>query len=56
MKKVIGAAYSGDAEAARSFLREAESELDKAAGKGAMHRNTTARIKRRLVRRVKALS
>ena len=56
VKRVIGAVESGDAEAARNSLREAESELDKAAGKGVLHRNTAARVKRRLVHRVKAIS
>lgn len=56
VKRVVSAAESGDAEAARTSLLEAESELDRAAQKGVLHRNTAARLKSRLVRRVKAIS
>ena len=56
VKRVVDAVDSGDAEGARNSLLEAESELDRAAGKGVLHKNTAARIKSRLVRRVKAIS
>ncbi len=56
VKRVVAAAEAGDAETARSSLLEAESELDRAAGKGILHRNTAARLKSRLVRRIKAMS
>lgn len=56
VKRVVTAAESGDAEGARNSLLQAESELDRAARKGVVHRNTAARLKSRLVRRVKAIS
>ena len=56
VKRVVAAVDSGDAEGARNSLLEAESELDRAAGKGVLHKNTAARLKSRLVRRVKAIS
>jgi len=56
VKRVASAVTAGDAEAAQSTLRAAESELDRAATKGIFHKNTVARLKSRLVRRVKAIS
>ncbi len=56
VKRVAHAVTSGDAQAAQSTLREAESELDRAARKGVLHKNTAARLKSRLVKRVKSIS
>lgn len=56
VKRVVAAAESGDVETARASLLAAESELDSAAGKGVLRRNTAARLKSRLVLRVKAMS
>ena len=53
VKRVMGAVSDGNAETAQAMLREAESELDRAASKGVMHKNTVARLKSRLVRSVK---
>jgi small subunit ribosomal protein S20 len=46
--KKVRAAATGD-EAAKAF-RAAEAELDRAAGKGLIHRNTAARQKSRLAK------
>ncbi len=51
MKKAIAAAEAGDADADER-LRAAIATIDKAAGKGILHKNTAARKKSRLVRRV----
>jgi len=55
VKQVAHAIESGDASAAQSKMREAESELDQAARKGILHSNTAARLKSRLVKRVKSI-
>lgn len=46
---------TGQREAAESIVREACRELDKAAQKGVIHRNTAARTKSRLARRLNTL-
>ncbi len=56
VKRVTSAAEAKDAQQAHTAFRQAESELDRAAQKGVMHRNTAARLKSRLVRRIKAIS
>ena len=56
VKRVIGAVTDGNAQSAQALLREAESELDRAAQKGILHRNTAARLKSRLVQRVKNIA
>ena len=43
VKKVYAAVESGDKAAAQAALKEATVELDKAAGKGVFHKNTTSR-------------
>ena len=53
-KKVRVAAASGDADAALERAREATRALDKAAGKGIVHRRTAARRKGRLARAANA--
>jgi small subunit ribosomal protein S20 len=46
---------SGDQTAAAKALRQAESETMRAAGRGALHKNTASRKIARLTKRVKAL-
>ena len=56
VKKVELALAGHDKEAALAALKEAAPELQRAAGKGVMHRNTVARKLSRLSKRVKAIS
>jgi small subunit ribosomal protein S20 len=51
-KKVRTALQGGQHEAAADQLRQAARLLDKAAGKGTIHKRTAARRKSRLARRV----
>jgi small subunit ribosomal protein S20 len=55
IKKVEAAVASGDKDAAAVALREAQPEMQRAAGKGVVHKNTVARKMSRLSARVKAL-
>jgi small subunit ribosomal protein S20 len=55
IKKVEAAVASGDKDAAAVALREAQPEMQRAAGKGVVHKNTVARKISRLSARVKAL-
>jgi small subunit ribosomal protein S20 len=54
-KNAVAAAEAGDAEQARELLRIAQHKLDSAMSSGVIHRNTAARRKSRLTRRVSAL-
>jgi small subunit ribosomal protein S20 len=56
IKKVETAIASGNKEAAVAALRQAQPELQRAAGKGVVHANTIARKMSRMSARVKALS
>jgi len=56
IKKVETAVASGNKDAAAAALREAQPEMQRAAGKGVVHRNTVARKISRLSARVKALA
>jgi small subunit ribosomal protein S20 len=56
IKKVEAAVASGNKDAAATALREAQPEMQRAAGKGVVHRNTVARKISRLSARVKALT
>lgn len=56
IKKVETAVASGNKDAAASALREAQPEMQRAAGKGVIHKNTVARKISRLSARVKALA
>ena len=56
VKKVEVACASGDKAAAAEALRLAQPELQRAAGKGVIHRNTVSRKLSRLAARVKALA
>lgn len=56
IKNVLKAVELGDKEAAHAAYVKAQPVIDKAAGKGLIHKNKAARIKSRLVARVKAMS
>lgn len=54
-KKVLAAVDAGEAETARSTLRETQAKLDKAVKKGILHRKTVDRRKSLLFRKVATL-
>ncbi len=56
IKNVLKAVEAGDHELARSAYTKAQPIIDKAASKGLLHKNKAARIKSRLVARVKAMA
>ncbi len=56
IKNVLKAVETGDKEAARAAYALAQPIIDKAAGKGLLHKNKAARIKSRLSARVKAMA
>ncbi len=56
IKRVNAAIESGEAEAAGAALTAAIPVIDRMADKGIMHKNTAARYKSRLNKRVKALA
>ena len=56
LKKVVRALRDGDREAAAQAYREAVPAIDRAAGRGLIHRNKAARHKKRLNARVRALA
>ncbi|WCR10852.1 30S ribosomal protein S20 [Paracoccus stylophorae] len=56
LRKVEEAIASGDAEAARTALQNAQPELMRGVTRGVVHKNTAARKMSRLSARVKALS
>ncbi len=56
IKNVLKAVEAGDAEVARATYVKAQPVIDKAVSKGLIHLNKAARIKSRLVARVKAMS
>lgn len=55
LRKVEEAIASGDAEVAKSALKEAQPEMMRGVTKGVLHKNTAARKMSRLSSRVKAL-
>lgn len=55
VKNVVKAIASGNYEEAQAAFSAAQPVLDKAAGKGIIHKNKAARLKSRLNARVKAL-
>ncbi len=55
LRKVEEAIASGDSDAAKSALREAQPELMRGVTKGVFHKNTAARKMSRLSARVKAI-
>lgn len=56
IKRVNAAIESGEVEAAGAALTAAIPVIDRMADKGIMHKNTAARYKSRLNKRVKALA
>jgi small subunit ribosomal protein S20 len=56
IKKVEAAIASGDRGAANTALREAQPEMQRAAGKGVIHRNTVARKLSRMTARIKQIA
>lgn len=56
IRKVEEAIASGDKDAARNALQEAQPQIMKAASKGIVHRNTASRKVSRLSHRVEALA
>ena len=56
VKNVLKAVEAGDQEAARAAYNKAQPVIDKASEKGLIHKNKSARIKSRLVARVKAMA
>lgn len=56
VKKVLKAVISGDSKAAKDAYVSAQPVIDKAVNKGIIHKNKAARIKSRLVARVKSLA
>ena len=55
VKNVLKAVETGDQTAAFEAYSKAQPVIDKAASKGLMHKNKAARIKSRLVARLKAM-
>ena len=55
VKKVEAAISGGNREAANAALREAQPEMQRAAGKGVIHRNTVARKLSRLSSAIKQI-
>lgn len=55
LRKVEEAIAAGNKDEAAAALRTAESELQRAAGKGVFHKNMASRKVSRLARRVKAI-
>ncbi|MGC6536736.1 MAG: 30S ribosomal protein S20 [Candidatus Puniceispirillaceae bacterium] len=56
IKKVETAISSGDGEAAKTALREAQPEIMRGVSRGVLHKNTASRKMSRLSARVKAVS
>jgi small subunit ribosomal protein S20 len=56
VKYVLKAVEAGDVTGANDAYRKAQPVIDKAAQKGLIHKNKAARIKSRLVARVKAMA
>lgn len=56
VKNVLKAVEAGNQELARDAYAKAQPVIDKAAGKGLIHKNKAARIKSRLSARVKAMA
>jgi len=56
IKNVLKAVEAGDSELAQAAYAKAQPVIDKAASKGLIHKNKAARVKSRLVARVRAMS
>jgi small subunit ribosomal protein S20 len=55
VKKVEAAIAGGDREAANAALRDAQPEMQRAAGKGVIHKNTISRKLSRMTARIKSI-
>ena len=55
LKSFTAATATGDAEKAEMALRKVASRLDKVVAKGTLHKNTAARKRSRLAKRVNAM-
>lgn len=55
-RKVSEGAQAGNQEEAKALLTKASSLIDKAASKGVLHKNTAARKKSRLAKRVNKMA
>ena len=51
-RKLLDAIHKGDLESAQSTFSDVQKKLDQVAAKGTLHRNTVARRKSRLARRL----
>lgn len=56
VKNMLKAVIAGDREAAQTAYAKAQPIIDKATSKGLIHKNKAARIKSRLVARLKAMA
>lgn len=56
VRKVDEAIAAGDKTAAQAAFREAQPEIMRAAGKGLIHKNTSARKVSRIAKRIKAMA
>lgn len=56
IKNVLKAVEAGNLETARAAYAKAQPVIDKAAGKGLLHKNKAARIKSRLSARLNAMA
>jgi small subunit ribosomal protein S20 len=56
VKKVEAAIATGDREAANAALRAAQPEMQRAAGKGVVHKNAVARKLSRMTARIKRIA
>ena len=56
LRKVRALAVAGDVDKAKAETPLTTKKLDQAAARGVLHRNTAARLKSRLAKRVKAAS
>lgn len=56
IKKVLRAVRAADREAATTAYREAVPAIDRAAGRGLIHKNKASRHKRRLNARIRAIA
>ncbi len=56
VKNMLKAVITGDKEAAQTAYAKAQPIIDKATSKGLIHKNKAARIKSRLIARLKAMA
>lgn len=56
VKRVLKGLKAQDAAGARAIFVQAQASLDKVAAKGIIHKNTAARIKSRISKKIKAMS